>query len=140
MKVVVTNVQRRHPVSPVRMRRLVQQTARRLKIAARGTMSVIFLSPGAMRTMNRRALRHDRVTDVLSFRYDGEPVIGEIAVAPSEAAAYARMNDVPYDEELARYVVHGLLHWTGRDDRTPSQQRRMRSDENRLLRACGVMR
>ena len=138
MKVVVTNAQRRYPVSTARMRRLVQRVVRQLKIRTAGTFSVIFLTPGRMRAMNRRALRHDRVTDVITFRYHDEPIVGELLIAPSEAAAYAKQHRLPYKEELARYVVHGLLHWTGLDDRTPAQQRRMRREEDRLLQACGV--
>ena len=140
MRVIVTNAQRRYPVSPARMRRLVQRAARQLKIRTPGTMAVIFLSLGRMQRLNRQALRHDRVTDVITFRYRHEPVVGEIFVAPSEAVRYARTHGVPYPEELARYVVHGVLHWVGRDDRTAAQQRRMRAAEDRLLRRCGMMR
>jgi rRNA maturation RNase YbeY len=114
-----------------------------------------------MRTLNRRFLRHDRPTDVLTFRYDGarpsrtgsgrggsglganrhsqpraqspEPIIGDILIAPDEARRYARAHGLAYSLELSRYVVHGLLHWLGHDDRTPRQQTRMRRMEDRIL-------
>ena len=133
MRVAVLNAQRRYPVSPARIERLVRRAARQLKIRTVGTFSIAFLTPARMRTMNRRALRHNRVTDVITFRYDQEPMVGEILVAPSEAAAYAKEHGVAYDEELSRYVVHGLLHWLGHDDRTPAEQRRMRRMEDELL-------
>ena len=120
MTVSVANTQREAPVDQTRIARLARRAARR------------------MRTLNKRFLRHDWNTDVLSFRYDGEPVVGEILIAPRLARAYAAERGLPYEEELARYVVHGLLHWTGLDDRTPAQQRRMRREEDRLLQACGV--
>ena len=91
-----------------------------------------------MRRLNRQTMGHDWVTDVLTFRYDGEPIVGEILIAPSVARAYAKAHDIPYEKELARYVVHGLLHWKGHDDATPAQQRRMRHLEDRLLRECGM--
>jgi probable rRNA maturation factor len=89
-----------------------------------------------MRALNRRFLRHHGLTDVLSFRYDEEPVVGEILVSPAFARRYADDHGVPYRQELARYVIHGLLHWAGHDDQTPSQRKRMRALEDALLGAC----
>ncbi len=65
-------------------------------------------------------------------------VAGEILIAPAFAKRYARQHGLEYREELARYVVHGLLHWVGREDQTAAQQRRMRQLEDRLLNHCGV--
>ena len=136
MRVIVTNAQRRYPVSKKRIEHLGQCAITRLKIGERGTFSVVFLSPQQMRIMNRRSLRHDHVTDVISFRYKNEPIIGEIFVAPAVAAAYARKHRLSYDEELARYVVHGLLHWIGHTDDTKQRQLRMRTLEDKVLRKC----
>ena len=136
MRVIVTNAQRRYPVRTPQVERLVRCAAKQLKIRAKGTLSVIFLSPQRMRAVNRKALRHDRVTDVISFRYQDEPVIGEIFVAPSQAYAYAARHGIPYREELARYVVHGLLHWLGHEDETPRQQAWMSKAEDQLLKHC----
>ena len=122
-------------------------------------MTVTFVTDPQMRQYNRRALGHDWVTDVLTFRYDDRaqgsrlkargsclqppasslrPIIGEILIAPSQARAYAKTHGFSYEEELSRYVVHGLLHWKGHDDATPTQQRRMRVMEDQLLISCGV--
>jgi len=92
-----------------------------------------------MRVLNKQFLRHDWSTDVLSFRYDGESTIGEIFIAPAIARAYASQHRIAYHEELARYVVHGLLHWRGDDDRTKPQQQRMRRYEDQLLKRCRVL-
>jgi ssRNA-specific RNase YbeY (16S rRNA maturation enzyme) len=35
---------------------------------------------------------------------------------------------------LTRYLLHGLLHLHGFDDLTPAARRRMKREENRLLR------
>ena len=66
-----------------------------------------------------------------------EPIVGEIFIAPALARAYAKSHGIPYEDELSRYVVHGILHWLGHEDRTAVQQRRMRQRENRLLTLCG---
>jgi probable rRNA maturation factor len=92
-----------------------------------------------MRRLNKQFRQHDRTTDVLSFRYDGRavephpPIVGEILIAPSEARAYAKRHGLSYQQELSRYVIHGLLHWKGYDDKTPAQRCRMRALEDSLL-------
>ena len=149
----VVNAQRQLFVSVPKMRRLARCVARRLRLSGRGIMSIVFIGAQRMRSINRQALGHDRVTDVLSFRYDQapgsrlqpaacslQPIVGEILIAPSQARAYAKAHGISYDEELARYVVHGLLHWMGQEDRTRAQQARMRRMENELLAHCGVRR
>ena len=180
MTVTVTNAQHEVPVHRDRMVRVAKQAVRALRIRTHGTLAITFLGRRQIRTLNRRFLRHDRPTDVLSFRYDnnaggkhhntlgpepspprpidswragrgaqpapanrfveggpGSPermVVGEIFIAPALARAYAKTHGIPYQEELARYIAHGLLHWLGHEDKTSAQQQRMRLLENRLLR------
>ncbi len=90
-----------------------------------------------MRRLHGRFLRQRTMTDVLTFHYDGSDVLGEIVIAPAAARAYAARHKISYRQELARYVVHGLLHWLGHEDRTRAQQRRMRTMEDALLTHCG---
>ena len=138
MTVRVTNAQREAPVDTARMRQLARAAVRHLKIRAPGELAISFIDARRMQRLNRRFMRHNRPTDVLSFRYDGEPTVGEVLIAPREARRYARAHGVPYAQELARYVLHGLLHWQGHEDRTQQQQQAMRRREDRLLQRCGV--
>lgn len=139
MTVVVTNAQREAAVSVTQMQQVVRCAIRALKLRAHGTLAITFLDSRRMRLLNKHFLRHDRSTDVLSFRYDGESTIGEIFISPAAARAYARRHGLAYHEELSRYVVHGLLHWRGVDDRTKAQRQRMRRREDQLLKRCGVL-
>ena len=138
MVVRVTNAQTEVPLNVRRMTRLARCAVRRLAIRTSGTFAITFIDRQRMRALNRRFLQHDRITDVLSFRYDGEPTVGEVFIAPRVARAYAQQHGLPYEHELGRYVVHGLLHWLGEEDRTSRQQTRMRQRENRVLTACGL--
>lgn len=138
MNVSVMNAQREERVETARMARLARAAVKRLGITGRGTLAVTFVDARRMRTLNKRFLGHDRATDVLSFRYDGEPVVGEILVAPGQARAYAKQHGLPYQQELSRYVVHGILHWLGHEDKTTVQRQDMRRQEDRVLTACGI--
>jgi len=138
MVVSVRNEQRAAPVNVARIARLARCAVRRLTIRAEGTLAITFIDPRRMRALNRRFLAHDRTTDVLSFRYEGELIVGDILVSPATARRYASAHGLPYQEELARYVVHGLLHWVGYHDATAKDRRRIRRLEDRLLSHCAT--
>ncbi len=105
-----------------------------------------FIDPQTMRRLNRRFTTRTGLTDVLSFRYApacpanrrgaGRQVVGEILVSPACARRYAKQHGLSYRQELARYVIHGLLHWMGHEDRTARQRQKMRAMEDRLLIRC----
>ena len=136
------NRQRHDRVPLAWLARLARRAAAKLKIHARGQIAVTFIDSPTMRKLNRKFTGHRGLTDVLCFRYPSlrsglrVPLVGEILVAPEAARRYADAHGIPYRQELARYVVHGLLHWLGHEDRTEAEQRRMRSMEDRLLAAC----
>ena len=133
MRARLTNHQDRDVVPLARLARLTNRAIRRLKIRQRGTLAVSFVDGVTMRRLNRRFTGHRHLTDVLSFRYDDVRVAGEVIVAPAAARVYAAAHELEYQDELARYVVHGLLHWLGHNDETPRQQRAMRRMEDELL-------
>ena len=145
MLISVINAQRALPIRTGRLKRLARCAIRSLGIRSPGRLEVTFIDARRMRGLNKQFLHHDRTTDVLSFRYDGRgnpaaqphpAIVGEILIAPSAARAYGRRHGIPYAEELSRYVVHGLLHWLGHEDRTFSAQRKMRLMEDQLLARC----
>jgi probable rRNA maturation factor len=82
-------------------------------------LSITFLGPRAMGALNRRHLGHRGATDVISFGFTGTgdrgPIIGDIYVAPDVARDNARRYAVGLREEIARLVVHGVLHVLGYD-------------------------
>lgn len=139
MKIQVCSAQREVRVNLSQMRKLARSAARRLNMRGPGLFSITFIDSATMRKLNRRFKKHDRLTDVLSFRYDGEPVVGDVLISPRQARAYAQSHGIAYTKELSRYVVHGLLHWQGHDDRTRAEQRAMRTREDRVLRHCGIL-
>jgi probable rRNA maturation factor len=82
-------------------------------------VSITLLDRQAIARMNRTHLSHSGPTDVISFGFTrpttSDPVIGDVYIAPDVARANARARGVSVREELARLVVHGVLHVLGRD-------------------------
>lgn len=109
-----------------------------------------------MTRLNETFLRHQGATDVITFDYRAETAVptnsshpgaftvpdeeavpalhGEMFVCLDEAVSQARRFGTSWPSELARYVIHGVLHLLGYDDRQTVQRRRMKREENRLLR------
>jgi probable rRNA maturation factor len=99
-------------------------------------ISLAFVDDPTIHRLNKRYLDHDEPTDVLSFplsegkgRLAGELVIG---VEVAQAQAQAHGHEV--QAELALYVIHGLLHLCGHDDKSPSAASAMRERERHYLR------
>jgi probable rRNA maturation factor len=59
---------------------------------------------------------------------------GEIYICLDDAVKQARAFCTTWQGELIRYVIHGLLHLCGHDDLKPAARRKMKREENRLLR------
>jgi probable rRNA maturation factor len=88
--------------------------------------------------LNEVYLRHQGSTDVLAFDYrdSARPgaLFGEIFVCVDEASVQARRFRTTWQAELVRYIVHGLLHLCGYDDRRTRRREKMKRVENRLLK------
>ena len=98
------------------------------------------MSDAEIRRVNRRFLRHDFATDVVSFPLsppDAPRLVGALAVSRDTARREAaRRGHSPYDEWML-YVVHGTLHLLGHDDQAPRARARMRRAEAEVLAAIG---
>src|SRR5688572_31585594 len=123
-----------------RMRELVRTVLKGEQIAD-GEISLAFVDNPTIHRLNKQFLNHDEPTDVLSFplsdpsakKLTGELVLG-VEVAQEQAAG--RGHDV--HAELALYVIHGLLHLCGYDDKTDKGAAEMRERERHYLRQLNL--
>ncbi|MBN2453587.1 MAG: rRNA maturation RNase YbeY [Candidatus Omnitrophica bacterium] len=102
-------------------------------------LEIIFLDDNGIRKLNRRYKHRDRPTDVLSFRIDrGEfgrkDFLGVIAISADTARRNAEAFGTGFPEEVVLYVIHGILHLFGYDDRTPGKRARMSNKQEEILR------
>jgi probable rRNA maturation factor len=134
IRVYVSNGHPRYRVRHAQIKRYVTRTLRDGR-QGRATVGVVFLDSRAMRTLNRRYLRHDRTTDVISFRLEsGANLEGEVYVNLDRARTQSREYEVSFANEVARLVIHGTLHLLGYDDRTNRLRSVMKREEDRQLR------
>jgi len=109
----------------------------------RGIADVILSGSKTIRALNRRFLKHDYATDVLSFpfgakgRPDASGYWGEIYINLDYVNQDAKNHGVLLKEALAWRLVHGLLHLFGYDHRTKDEVGIMAGREQRYLRYAG---
>jgi probable rRNA maturation factor len=97
-------------------------------------LNIVFLSNQKIRAINRRYLGKDISTDVIAFPGDiARRFLGDIAVSTDKAAQNAKKYGNSFIEEVALYVIHGILHLTGYDDRGKKDTKAMRRKEDELF-------
>ncbi|MDX2135587.1 MAG: rRNA maturation RNase YbeY [Saprospiraceae bacterium] len=104
------------------------------------TLTYIFCSDEYLLRVNREYLQHDFYTDVITFPYTEpeEGIHGDVFISTERVAENAGELGVPFERELARVMVHGLLHLAGYGDKTKEEQRRMREKEDHYLSQLDV--
>ena len=82
------------------------------------SLSIAFVRPSTIASINREHLGHKGPTDVISFPLaaaPGTPLGGDVYICPDVAARNALDHGVGIREEIARLVVHATLHVLGHD-------------------------
>lgn len=93
-------------------------------------VEVAIVSDRVIADVHQRFMDIPGATDVITFEH------GEIVTSAQTAAEYARQYGHGVDQELALYIIHGLLHLNGYDDLTRSDAARMHRTQQHILQAC----
>ena len=72
-------------------------------------LSVVLVSSGRIKKLNKKYRGKNKITDVLAF---GEG-LNEIVICPSEVKKNAKKYNIAFKKELARVLIHGILHLSG---------------------------
>jgi|CXWL01.1.fsa_nt_gi probable rRNA maturation factor len=107
-------------------------------------LSVALVRDAEMRELNRRFRKKDKATDVLSFPAgDGvsgeQALLGDVIISIDTARRVARELGVPVEDELTRYLAHGILHLLGHDHHRAADRAKMARWEERLLGRTGLI-
>jgi len=133
----------RHEASPHR-----PQVLRWLRAAQEGaaTVSVRFVDVDEGRALNRDYRHKDYATNVLSFVYDSEPmvgfalpaVVGDLVICVPVVLREAQEQGKAVEAHFAHLIVHGMLHLQGYDHETGARDaRRMEAREREILAGLG---
>jgi rRNA maturation RNase YbeY len=125
------------PLLARRARRVLREVAQ-----AGAELSLALVDDVAMAGLNERHRRKRGATDVLSFsllegahsEYRGA-LLGDVVIDVEQASRQARRARRALDDELAKLMIHGVLHLLGHDHEETDEARRMRAEERRLWQA-----
>jgi rRNA maturation RNase YbeY len=99
-----------------------------------GDITLIFCSAPFLLRLNRRYLQHDYGTDIITFDYTEDLLVGgDLFISIDTVRANGERYKQPFSDELHRVILHGVLHLCGFGDFTAEQKEKMREMENKYL-------
>lgn len=99
-----------------------------------GTINYIFCDDEYLLNINKQHLNHNYYTDIITFDYTEANIISaDIFISIDRVADNSFDYNTRFDLELARVMIHGILHLLGYDDHTEDERGKMRKKENQYL-------
>ena len=137
VQISLINRQRRVRLDVRRLRRLAEESLAecvrhsgdaRFALKSLPLVEVAVVSDAVIARVHRQFMNVPGATDVITFEY------GEIVVSADTAKRCAAEHGHGVTEELALYVIHGLLHLNGYDDIAPRDRAKMHRVQDRIWR------
>ena len=133
------------PQEVVEIDRNLMRSAARAVLEGEGVaaaaLSLAFVDDATSHRLNKQFLDHDEPTDVITFPLSGpgaKTLEGELVIGAEVARRVAAERGHDEQAELALYVVHGVLHLCGYDDKAPAAERTMRERERHYMKQLGL--
>ena len=99
-----------------------------------GEVGYLFVDDEKILEVNNEYLGHDYYTDIITFDYDEDDIInGDLVISLDTVKSNAELFNKPYEEELFRGIIHGILHLCGINDKGPGEREIMEAAENKAL-------
>ena len=99
-----------------------------------GELSYIFCDDEYLHKLNVEFLKHDTLTDIISFDNSlGNQINGDIFISVERVKENASTFNTTFENELHRVIIHGVLHYCGYKDKTKKDTDLMRVKENKAL-------
>src|SRR2546423_483577 len=136
-RIIVRNLQRKITVNVTELQTFAENASKACLCLATnpassfGTLSevsILIISNRRMAELHRQFMNKPGPTDVITFQH------GEIFISAGTALGNAKRFGKSLRSELRLYLVHGLLHLQGFDDRDTNNRRQMRAAERKVLR------
>lgn len=136
--VINLNPLRKLPISEKNIKEIAKKILYRFG-RKNGSIGFIFVGNQKIRSLNKKYMRRDRATDVLSFVLDKNSVcfsgglVGDVYISLDMAHKNGKVFKTGFRKELILYVIHGILHLLGFGDKTKKEKTRIRRLERKLM-------
>ncbi|MEQ8807527.1 MAG: rRNA maturation RNase YbeY [Imperialibacter sp.] len=120
--------------SPTKVRSWIKEVIR-LEKHTLAEVSYVFCSDDYLHNMNVQYLNHDTLTDIITFdnSEEEEQIEGDIFISIDRVKENAARLNLPFENELHRVMIHGILHLCGYKDKASSERELMRKKEDACL-------
>ena len=99
-----------------------------------GNINYLFCDDEYLLGVNQQYLDHDTYTDIITFDYvAGGLLSGDIMISIDRVGENAVKFAVPFEHELHRVIIHGVLHLLGQGDKSDFEAAEMRRQEEEAL-------
>ena len=103
------------------------------------TLVFLFVDDNEILEMNKKFLKHDYYTDVITFgEFKDKKISGDIAISIERVLDNSKTYGVEFEDELKRVMVHGLLHIMGYNDKTSKDKLVMSQKEKKAIKMFHV--
>lgn len=97
-------------------------------------LNFIFCDDDYLLEKNKTFLKHNTLTDIITFDYSEKNTLtGDVYISIERVKENSQNYGVPYENELHRVIIHGVLHLLGYKDKNEKQQKEMREKEDFYL-------
>ena len=136
MKIIIQNLQKKIPIYPQRIKKAVLNTLFSEGIKKTGEITICFVDDKIIRVLNFRYLGRNRPTDVIAFDIseNKEQILADIVISTDTAVKNSKAFKTSPLYEVYLYVIHGVLHILGYDDKTAQQRKVMEYKAQRILK------
>jgi len=138
VKITIRNLQTKVPVSPKRVIKIVQKVLSSEGIRKSGEITVSFVNDKEIKKLNLNYLGKNRPTDVIAFDVAHpklpDKIFADIVISSERAIDNARAFKTSPLFEVYLYIIHGVLHILGYDDRKKEDKLIMQKKQSDLLK------
>jgi len=100
-----------------------------------GDINIIFCSDNYLLDLNINYLNHNTLTDIITFDYSSDDYIsGDLYISIDRIKFNAKKFNNTFNNELNRVLVHGVLHLCGYKDKSKTENKLMKYQENKNLK------
>ncbi len=98
-------------------------------------INFIFCNDNYLQKINKEYLQHTDLTDVITFDHSqGKKLTGDIYISIERVKENASKFNATFKSEIARVMIHGILHLIGYNDKSKIEKKLMREMENKFLK------
>ena len=96
-------------------------------------INFVFCSDQFLLRLNIEYLKHDTLTDIITFDYSSREIQSDIFISIERVKENAKKFNVSFEKELHRVMIHGVLHLCGYKDKKISEKKKIRVREDYYL-------